>query len=990
MRSSNTGHFDVPKTVRAIGMIGGGASSSKGDGGGISSACSPRGTSRQSSTLHFPSSVASPVPKTQGSNASGTPAVKEATPDPEVATRPTITILTELEDSDFFDDGGAKDDQRITSSGVTKVSHTNIPVTSLSHETLHAALEQTETALSPLHYFSMCQATENHGLIPGDSLPCGSFATTLPPAAKVNQSVADLACDKNTEPSFFSSSDGAPSGHHDNSMGLNHVDPHLSAASFATHSYLHDAGMLEAAPPRISATPVVPIVPYVAEPSSRRWVAGEMERLYGDTANSTAASAAAGTDAATAASASQNLSGKGASSLPPPAAKNAPDAVGSSQNGNPSTSAALPDSFAAHAPGKRKSKLSLFSKKDADASAARSLQSNGVSSSKKSSAAKELEAKKKKVTPPPPTTAAARRAEREQIIRIGVQRLYQRLNELHLVVHHVKNDGNCQFRAISHQLFGREEYHDVVRSQVVSYMRAVRASCFDFYFESPAQADAYYANLAKQGSWGDELTLRAASDCLFINIHVLSSEERNFYITYRPSANRTAGAPSFLIDVAKIRERRRAERRMLHSSYNGSGMNTTSSSFPVAGSSATTHNNSVAAEYGGDYGSTPGGGYGGHGSRRPLLLPLAPQSFHNGSGDGSEVDSGNEEVDANALQMALHRKLQHSEIRSSVPLASTLPTLSDHGLGSNGISPQSLPQPLSSSTTTQVGGAFGSRTTLLHPMGAAMPTLLNREEDGRPRRASNQLEKFKAFGAEVQTAEEATQSVNIFTHSSDSFATCTAEDLCVCFPRASRQTGRQQPEAALQRRPSQSLSDGHHRPHDVTAETQSTAASLEMGAAFSSFCTPHRVDDVTGEVLLLACSTRPGKSTRSLQQSFSYVQSANSLGAGIGESFQTEHPGTGVTTVSPGSAGGTPGDHLVVNMVPSSEATALTITNMGAAAAAAARDEELRVSCFKFEPRTEPIDIFLSYLYPVHYNSLSVYSEPAEKTTSAEGGKSSA
>lgn len=90
-------------------------------------------------------------------------------------------------------------------------------------------------------------------------------------------------------------------------------------------------------------------------------------------------------------------------------------------------------------------------------------------------------------------------------------------------------------------------------------MRRVRAKCFDHYFESTKAADAYFDKLSKPGSWGDELTLRAASDSLYINIHVLSSQERNCYILYRPSED-APPPPTFLVDVAKIRQRRRAER----------------------------------------------------------------------------------------------------------------------------------------------------------------------------------------------------------------------------------------------------------------------------------------------------------------------------------------------------------------------------------------------------------------------------------------------
>eukprot|EP00796_Vickermania_ingenoplastis_P007594 gene7594-5355_t len=132
------------------------------------------------------------------------------------------------------------------------------------------------------------------------------------------------------------------------------------------------------------------------------------------------------------------------------------------------------------------------------------------------------------------TTSSDANLTRVQVVRVGIQRIKDRLKDLKLVIRRVKNDGNCQFRALSQQLLGTEECHDIVRYHVVSYMKRVRKEQFDCFFESTEAADRYFQRLSKLGSWGDELTLRGASDSLFINIYVISSEEQNFVIVYRP------------------------------------------------------------------------------------------------------------------------------------------------------------------------------------------------------------------------------------------------------------------------------------------------------------------------------------------------------------------------------------------------------------------------------------------------------------------------
>nr|CCC92258.1 conserved hypothetical protein [Trypanosoma congolense IL3000] len=147
------------------------------------------------------------------------------------------------------------------------------------------------------------------------------------------------------------------------------------------------------------------------------------------------------------------------------------------------------------------------------------------------------------------------RLSREEMILLGKKRLKKRLEDLKLTEHEMKDDGNCQFRAIAHQIFGSQEYHQLVRVHVVTYMKSVR-DMYDCFLGTTEEADKYYAEMYKNGTWGDELTLRAACDSLFVNIHILSSEEENYYITYSPSSDAPLPHPAFLVDVATMQEDR--------------------------------------------------------------------------------------------------------------------------------------------------------------------------------------------------------------------------------------------------------------------------------------------------------------------------------------------------------------------------------------------------------------------------------------------------
>ena len=51
------------------------------------------------------------------------------------------------------------------------------------------------------------------------------------------------------------------------------------------------------------------------------------------------------------------------------------------------------------------------------------------------------------------------------------QRLEARLQNLHLDMLVMAGDGNCQFRSVSFELFGSQDYHPQVRKQAIDHIR---------------------------------------------------------------------------------------------------------------------------------------------------------------------------------------------------------------------------------------------------------------------------------------------------------------------------------------------------------------------------------------------------------------------------------------------------------------------------------------------------------------------------------------
>lgn len=111
--------------------------------------------------------------------------------------------------------------------------------------------------------------------------------------------------------------------------------------------------------------------------------------------------------------------------------------------------------------------------------------------------------------------------------------LRDRLKKWGMREHAVKGDGSCQFRALAHQLFGSQRLHKEVRTAVAKQLSRNRSE-YEAWCEGGY--DEYVAKMARSDTWGDHLTLKAASDYYGVSIYVLTSypEEANAVIEVKP------------------------------------------------------------------------------------------------------------------------------------------------------------------------------------------------------------------------------------------------------------------------------------------------------------------------------------------------------------------------------------------------------------------------------------------------------------------------
>ncbi|RZB61149.1 OTU domain-containing protein isoform B [Glycine soja] len=95
----------------------------------------------------------------------------------------------------------------------------------------------------------------------------------------------------------------------------------------------------------------------------------------------------------------------------------------------------------------------------------------------------------------------------------------------------VSGDGNCQFRALSDQLYRSPEHHKHVRKEIVKQLKDHR-SLYECYV--PMKYKKYHKKMAKTAEWGDHVTLQAAADKFSAKICLLTSFRDTCFIEIMP------------------------------------------------------------------------------------------------------------------------------------------------------------------------------------------------------------------------------------------------------------------------------------------------------------------------------------------------------------------------------------------------------------------------------------------------------------------------
>jgi len=113
------------------------------------------------------------------------------------------------------------------------------------------------------------------------------------------------------------------------------------------------------------------------------------------------------------------------------------------------------------------------------------------------------------------------------------EQLVERFQKWGLRLFDINKDGDCQFHAVSHQLYGDPHFHQAIRASVVSWLIEHPKKDFvttDKGEDADSAWEKYISGMCDE-DWGDHLTLQAIADLYTVEIVIISSIPGDNYIT---------------------------------------------------------------------------------------------------------------------------------------------------------------------------------------------------------------------------------------------------------------------------------------------------------------------------------------------------------------------------------------------------------------------------------------------------------------------------
>ena len=99
------------------------------------------------------------------------------------------------------------------------------------------------------------------------------------------------------------------------------------------------------------------------------------------------------------------------------------------------------------------------------------------------------------------------------------------MKDLNLKIVQIEEDGNCLFRALSHQLYGSQDFYDVIRTKCCEYIEHEKQFFGGFIGDLNGTVTFmdYLRNMTKDGTWGGNLELMALAEIYQKTIEIYRS-----------------------------------------------------------------------------------------------------------------------------------------------------------------------------------------------------------------------------------------------------------------------------------------------------------------------------------------------------------------------------------------------------------------------------------------------------------------------------------
>ncbi|KAL0020195.1 hypothetical protein WJX79_009352 [Trebouxia sp. C0005] len=110
-------------------------------------------------------------------------------------------------------------------------------------------------------------------------------------------------------------------------------------------------------------------------------------------------------------------------------------------------------------------------------------------------------------------------------------RLLSRLDMYGLCEVAVHGDGNCQFRALSDQLYRTPHEHGYIRAAAIAQLQSYPNLYREYIPEDYRQ---YCQRMQQFGTWGDHVTLQAVADAFGVRIAIMTSYQDSCVIEIQP------------------------------------------------------------------------------------------------------------------------------------------------------------------------------------------------------------------------------------------------------------------------------------------------------------------------------------------------------------------------------------------------------------------------------------------------------------------------